>query len=168
TVKDHNGYIDVQSAEGKGTTFSLYFPVTREEPGKVEKAVSPVSYMGKNESILVVDDVKQQRELAMAMLERLGYQVEAVASGENAIEYLKNKKADLLVLDMIMDPGIDGLETYRRIIETNPSQKAVMVSGFAETERVKQARELGAGPFVKKPYILEKIGLAVRRELDRK
>jgi len=168
TVKDHHGYIDVQSEESKGSKFSLYFPVTREKMEKAEKNLSPVLYMGKGEFILVVDDVKEQRELAMTMLERLGYQVEAVASGEEALAYLRNKKADLMVLDMIMDPGMDGFTTYRKIQEINPGQKAVMVSGFSETERVRNAQEIGAGDFVRKPYILEKIGRAVRKELDRK
>jgi len=168
TVKDHNGYIDVQSDESKGTIFTLYFPVTREEPAKAEKAVSPIAYMSRGESILVVDDVKEQRELAMNMLSRLSYSVDSVASGEEAIEYLKNKETDLLVLDMIMEPGMDGLETYRRILEIKPGQKAVIVSGFSETERVRDAQAMGAGEFVRKPYILEKIGLAVRKELDRK
>ncbi len=168
TVKDHDGYIHVQSDEGKGSVFTLYFPVTREDLAKVEKALSPVVYMGKGESILVVDDIKEQRELAVSMLGRLGYQVEVVASGEEAIEYLKDKKADLIILDMIMDPGIDGMETYQRIIKMNPEQKALIVSGFSETEQVRKAQELGAGAFVRKPYILEKIGLAVRKELDGK
>jgi len=168
TVKDHHGYIDVQSEEGRGSSFTLYFPVTREEPVEVGKTASTVIYMGKGESILVVDDVREQRELATNMLERLKYQVEAVAGGEEAIEYLKYKKADLVVLDMIMDPGIDGMETYRRILEINPGQKAVIVSGFSETDRVRDAQKMGAGTFVRKPYILEKIGLAVRHELDRK
>ncbi|MBN1277795.1 MAG: response regulator [Deltaproteobacteria bacterium] len=86
---------------------------------------------------------------------------------EEAVEYLKNKKADLLILDMIMDPGFDGMETYRRIIEINPGHKAVIVSGFSESERVRKTQEMGAGAFVRKPYILEKIGLEVRNELDR-
>jgi DNA-binding NarL/FixJ family response regulator len=68
---------------------------------------------------------------------------------------------------MIMDPGIDGMETYRRILEIVPGQKAVIVSGFSETDRVRKSQEMGAGTFVRKPYILEKIGLAVRQELDR-
>ena len=114
-----------------------------------------------------MDDIKEQRELAMSMLERLGYQVAVVSSGEEAIEHLRHKKADLVVLDMMMEPGIDGFETYRRIIEINPEQKAVIVSGFSETDRVGKAQEIGAGSFVRKPYILEKIGLAVRKELDR-
>lgn len=168
TVKDHHGYIDVQSEESKGTTFTLYFPATREAPAKVEKTASPVAYRSRGESVLVVDDVKEQRELAMNILGRFGYQVDAVASGEAAVEYIKNKKVDLIVLDMIMDPGIDGLEAYRRILEVNPGQKAIIVSGFSETGRVRKAQEMGAGRFVRKPYILEKIGLAVRNELDRK
>ena len=69
---------------------------------------------------------------------------------------------------MIMDPGIDGLETYQRILAINPGQKAVIVSGYSETERVTKAQELGAGAYVRKPYVLEKIGAAIRRELDRR
>ncbi len=168
TVKDHNGYIDVQSQEGKGTTFSLYFPITREEPVKVKKTAPYLAYMGKGESILVVDDVKEQRELAMIMLEKLGYRVNSVSGGEDAIEHLKNEKADLIVLDMIMSPGIDGFETYQRILDINPGQKAIIVSGFSETDQVRKAQKKGAGEFVRKPYIIEDIGLAVKKELTRK
>jgi DNA-binding NtrC family response regulator len=67
---------------------------------------------------------------------------------------------------MIMDPGIDGLETYKKITEWHPEQKAIIVSGFAETDRVKEAQKLGAGQYIKKPYTLEKIAVAVRTELD--
>ncbi len=70
--------------------------------------------------------------------------------------------------DMIMDPGIDGLETFQRILEIHPGQKASIVSGFSETDRIRQARELGAGSYVMKPYRMEKIGLAVRTELDKR
>jgi DNA-binding NtrC family response regulator len=108
----------------------------------------------------------QQRELAASMLERLGYRVEAVGSGEEAVEYIRNRSADLVVLDMIMDPGIDGLETYRRMLEIHPGQRAIIVSGYAETDRVRKAQKIGAGSFVRKPYVLEKLGLAIRRELD--
>ncbi len=167
TVKDHGGYIDVRSEEGKGSTFTLYFPVTREEKTKGQPSISPDLYQGRGESILVVDDVKEQRELAATMLSRLGYRVNAVSSGEEAVTHLKTNRVDLLVLDMIMDPGMDGLETYQRALEINPKHRAVIVSGFSETDRVKKAQDLGAGAYVRKPYILEKIGLAVRRELDR-
>lgn len=68
---------------------------------------------------------------------------------------------------MIMDPGIDGLETYKRILELHPRQKAIIVSGFSETDRIREAQQLGAGAYVKKPYVLDKIGLAARTELDK-
>ncbi|OPY14026.1 MAG: Blue-light-activated protein [Syntrophus sp. PtaB.Bin001] len=167
TVKDHKGYIDVHSEEGKGTTFTLYFPVTREEKAEDRKAAPPESYLGRGETILVVDDSSEQRDLALTMLKGLGYRANAASGGEEAIAYLQSNRADLLVLDMIMDPGIDGLETFQRILKICPAQKAVIVSGFSQTERVKKAQELGAGVYVRKPYILERLGLAVRKELDR-
>ncbi|MDA8125595.1 MAG: PAS domain S-box protein [Deltaproteobacteria bacterium] len=166
-VKDHQGYIHVQSGEGQGTTMSLYFPASREEMAQ-DLPVDPSEYMGSGEAILVVDDILEQRELAVSMLERLNYRVDAVASGEEALAYLREKPADIVVLDMIMEPGMDGLETYQGMLEIRPGQKAVIVSGFAETERVHRARELGAGPYVRKPYIRERIGMAIRGELDRR
>jgi DNA-binding NarL/FixJ family response regulator len=66
---------------------------------------------------------------------------------------------------MIMDPGIDGLDTYREILHVNPMQRAIIASGFSETERVKEAQRLGAGKYIKKPYTIEKMGTAVREEL---
>jgi two-component system, cell cycle sensor histidine kinase and response regulator CckA len=167
TIKDHHGYINVVSEEGMGTTFTLYFPVTREELYRDEPAVAVSEYMGNGEAILVVDDVKEQRDLASIMLNKLNYRVTSVAGGEAAVEYLKHQTADLIVLDMIMDPGIDGLDTYTQILELHPHQRAIIVSGFAESERVKQAQGLGAGAYVKKPYVLQKMGLAVKRELER-
>jgi PAS domain S-box-containing protein len=166
TVKDHHGYINAESEEGRGTVFTLYFPVTREDitPGQV--SISAAEYMGNGESILIVDDVKAQRELAAKMLTKLNYKATTVSSGEEAVEYLKQHTVDLVALDMIMDPGIDGLDTYARILEIHPHQKAIIVSGFSETERVGKAQALGAGAYVKKPYVLEKLGLAVRKELD--
>jgi len=168
TVKDHNGYIDVQSEEGEGTTFTVYFPVTRERLSDDQPSIPMSEYMGNGESILVVDDVESQRQLAVQMLEKVNYEVATVSNGEEAVEYLKDNKVDLVVLDMIMDPGIDGLETYERILKINPKQKTIIVSGFSETERVKKAQSLGAGTYVKKPYILEKIGLVMKKELNKK
>ncbi len=168
TVKDHNGYIDVQTEVGKGTTFTLYFPVTREELIAQQQKMPIEQYMGNGESVLVVDDIAEQRDVAAGLLTRLGYHIHAVSSGEEAVEYLKVTRADILVLDMIMPPGMDGLETYQRVLEVNPKQKAIIVSGFSDTDRVKRAQKLGAGAYVKKPYVMEKIGMAIRKELERK
>ncbi|MBE0556134.1 MAG: response regulator, partial [Proteobacteria bacterium] len=126
------------------------------------------SYRGKGESILVVDDVKAQGEMAVDMLIKLGYRASSVGSGEEAVAYLRSNRVYLIVLDMIMDPGMNGLETYRQIIEIQPGQKAIIASGFSETALVRKAQALGAGAYVKKPYLLEKIGMAVWEELNRK
>ena len=167
TVKDHKGYIDVRSVEGKGTTFTLYFPVIRQELPGDEPAFSIQDIMGKGETILVVDDVEAQREIASQILTKLGYSVVSVSSGEEAVDYMKNHAADLLVLDMIMEPGMDGLDTYKKILEIHPHQKAIITSGYSETQRVKEAQRLGATSYVKKPYLLEKLGKVIRTELDK-
>jgi CheY-like chemotaxis protein len=169
TVKDHHGYIDVRSSEGDGTVFTLYFPALRKKASEVEqKGEAPVdAFKARGETLLVVDDVKEQRDIASEILSSLGYSVAAVASGGEAIAYLKEHPVDLIVLDMIMDPGMDGLELYRRILEIRPGQKAVIASGFSETERVKEAQELGAGPYIRKPYTLANLAMPIRRELDR-
>ena len=80
---------------------------------------------------------------------------------------MKEHTVDLVLLDMIMDPGINGRETYERIIKIHPNQKAIIISGFAETDEVKGAQKLGAGKYIKKPVTLEKIGLAVKEELEK-
>jgi signal transduction histidine kinase/ActR/RegA family two-component response regulator len=167
TVKDHNGRIDIDSGKDIGTTITLYFQTTTERITEREALASMESYLGRGESILIVDDIEDQREIASTILENLGYTVNHVASGEEAVEYMTHHTVDLLLLDMIMDPGIDGLETYRRVLGLHPGQKAVIASGYAENERVKEAKRLGVGAYIKKPYLMETIGKIVRMELDR-
>jgi CheY-like chemotaxis protein len=167
TVQDHNGYIHVESELKKGTTFKLYFPITRTEKATNQKSIEISDYKGNGESILVVDDVSEQRKLASKILSKLGYSVKSASSGEEAVNFIRNETPDLIVLDMIMSPGIDGLETYERIISTHPNQKAIIASGFSETNRVKKAQQLGAGTYVRKPYTIEKIGMAVKAELEK-
>jgi len=168
TVKDHKGYIDVHSTEGEGTRFTLFFPATREKYTEAKAFVDIEDYTGQGETILVVDDVEEQRLIASGILKKLGYTVQGVSGGEEAVEFLKQSTVDLVILDMIMDPGMSGLETYRNIINIRPHQKAIITSGFSETKDVKEAQKLGAGRYIKKPYTMEKIGLAVKEELERR
>lgn len=167
TVKDHAGYIDVESQLGRGTTFTLYFPLNRKLSDlQPEAAIPPEKYRGRGETVLVVDDVKEQRDIAKRMLEKLGYRADCVSNGEAAVAYIKERPVDILLLDMIMLPGINGLETYRRIKRLVPGQKAVICSGFSENELVAEAQRIGAGRYIKKPYSFEHIGLAIRETLD--
>ena len=165
TVKDHNGYIDVNSKEGQGTEITIYFPATRFDAAKEKKVPDISYYRGNGENILVVDDIQDQREIVLSMLDTLGYTGCAVESGEAAIDYLTDNSTDLILLDMIMDPGIDGLDTYKKVLKLNPSQKALITSGFSETDRVKEAQNLGAGQYIKKPYSINKLGEAIKEEL---
>lgn len=166
TIKDHNGYIDIQTKEGEGTSFSLFLPVTNIDMPQATAEVTIGTYRGHGETILVVDDVKDQRIIASKMLTELGYRASSAESGEEAIQILKKSQPDLLILDMIMSPGINGLECYKQSLEIYPKQKAIIVSGYSETKNVRKAQELGAGQYIKKPYSLEKIGMAVKSALQ--
>lgn len=166
TAKDHDGFVNVNSRPGAGTTFTLYFPASNQVE-EVQATVPMEQYQGRGEKVLVVDDLDEQREIACGILEKLGYQATAVANGEEAVSYVKSHAVDILLLDMIMAPGIDGLETYKQILGFSPLQKAVIVSGYSENKRVKEAQALGVGEFIRKPYTIERIGLALRAELDK-
>ncbi|BBO84404.1 hypothetical protein DSCO28_49700 [Desulfosarcina ovata subsp. sediminis] len=164
TVKDHHGYIDLKSNLGKGTEVSIYFPVTRETAVEtIEPSI--LELKGNGQRILIVDDVEEQRSIASSILTKLGYQPYVVSSGEEAISHLKTTSADLVILDMIMDPGMDGLDTYKEILKLHPGQKTVIASGFAETDRVKEMQRMGAGPYLCKPYTLVTIGNVIKSAL---
>ena len=163
-VKDHGGYLDLETECGKGTAFYIYFPVTsRSADGDRSDEIR-----GGSETILVVDDDDVQRDVSTRLLQRLGYAISSVDSGEKAIEFLRENSPDLVVLDMIMPGGMDGAKTYQQSLDLNPNQKAIIVSGFSESDRVQAALEMGAGAFVKKPLSRRAIAVAVRTELDKK
>jgi CheY-like chemotaxis protein len=166
TIKDHDGFIGINSEPDSGTVFKLFFPATRKQLDEDETRFVLDHHKGDGETILVVDDVLEQRQIAAAILEKLGYEAVTVAGGEEAVAYLKKHTVALVVLDMIMDPGIDGLETYRRIIDIHPGQNAIIVSGFSESARVKALQRLGAGQYVRKPYTVEKLAETVKTALS--
>ncbi len=166
TLQDHGGYINVINHQ-QGTRFDLYFPITRESVGDSASRLPPQAFQGRGETILVVDDEQNQREIASQMLTALGYKAVAVANGDEALDYVAKQPVDLILLDMIMPASMSGLETYQRIVQQYPGQRAVIASGFSVTEDVAAAQKAGAGEFVKKPYSIEKLGSAVRKELSR-
>ncbi len=166
TVRDHGGAIDVRSSADHGTTFVLFFPATRDRDVSLTSEDPVGDIKGSGQRILVVDDGNEQRAIASAILNRLDYHVSVVASGEEAVAFVATEAVDLVILDMIMDPGIDGLETFRQIRALRPGTRAIIVSGFSETSRVEEAMNLGALQYVKKPYTMQRIGLAVKKALE--
>ncbi|MBN1532254.1 MAG: response regulator, partial [Spirochaetes bacterium] len=167
-VEDHSGFIDVESAPGEGTVIDVYLPTALAGPPGERDSIPREEYRGHGERILVVDDQPEQRRIAEELLVSLGYRVTTAAGGGEAVALSPEVEPDLVVLDMIMEGGIDGLETYRRIVALRPGQRAIILSGFTESEKVREAMRLGAGAYVAKPYTMETLGVAVRRELERK
>ncbi len=166
TIRDHGGTVSVESGE-QGTTFELYFPSVRQESTPTSEQENWHSFTAQGQTVLVIDDECSQREIAIKLLETLGYSAHAVESGEQALEYLQKNSADILVLDMIMAPGMNGRETYAKILELHPQQKAVIASGFAEDDDVQKTIAKGAGAFIAKPYTLTQLGSALSDTLKR-
>jgi len=164
-VKNHNGFINVESEMGAGTTFSVYIPAverTAEKPREVESRPE-----GGHETILVVDDEETIRFLVRDILEEIGYRVIAAEDGYRALEIYgaRMTEIDLVILDMTM-PGMGGRETFERLKELNPRVLAVLSTGYSEDERARQMLALGVKAFVQKPYRIADLEGAVRRILD--
>jgi two-component system, cell cycle sensor histidine kinase and response regulator CckA len=162
TVKDHGGYLDVQSSPDNGTTITVFLPSLEDDgqPSQTESDLQ-ITSRGKGETILLVDDDPAQRSLGESILTTLGYKAETIASGEEAVAFVRDRKVDLILLDMILDAEMDGLDTYKCIIKNHPYQKVIIVSGYSETGRIKKALELGANGFIKKPYSLRELVIVI-------
>lgn len=166
TTKDHGGYIDIASQEGEGTHISLYLPVTKKRTKAADSDFILEDHLG-SETLLVVDNIPEQLKIAQSILTKLGYRVLTAEGGKQAFDILEKQNIDLVVLDMIMRERLDGLETYREMIKRVPGQKAIITSGFSDSEKVREIQGLGAGEYVQKPYTMTSLAVAVRRELDK-
>lgn len=169
TVRDHGGHITLDSEPGKLTTFQLLLPASRSPLPVREQREHACELSGQGETVLVVDDNGEQRHIARAALEALGYRVVTAASGEEALARFaaaQDSLPDVVLLDMLMEPGMDGLDTCRQLFASHPGQRIIIVSGYSETDRVKEALALGARLYLRKPYLLSGLGAAVRRALS--
>ncbi|WDP84446.1 MAG: response regulator [Desulfobacter sp.] len=157
-VNDHKGFIQVESTLGQGTCVDIYFPavVQARESGK---EVKNRLVKGKNQHLLVVDDDPVQLEIACRLLERLGYRVHCCASGEEGLEFLNRNPVDLVILDIIMEPGMDGVAVCEQILKKPPDQAVLFVTGFSD------AATLSRGNCLFKPYSLDRMGAMVEARL---
>lgn len=165
TMQDHHGTVTVSSSE-HGTVFTLLFPAAEKVLGPLEEMDTTTVATGQGQTILIVDDEPLLRDIASQILESLGYQTLSCASGEEALICLTANRVDLVVLDMLLGKGINGRETYERLLRIHPKLKALIVSGFSDNGEVHQAMRLGAAGFVQKPYTINSLGAAVHAALN--
>jgi CheY-like chemotaxis protein len=162
-AKDSLGFVGIKSEIGRGTTFSLYLPLERDQPARISSRPAPP--LRGTERILVIDDEPVQLRTARRVLENLGYSVVTAPSGEIGLGLLHDGDApsefDLVIVDMMM-PGMDGLATLERIRAIRPVQKALIVTGYTPLE----ADRGGSDPWLRKPYTQHSLSRAVRRALD--
>jgi PAS domain S-box-containing protein len=165
-IKQHNGYINVYSEPGKGTTFKLYLPVVAQEAEQLATAVlQPVS--GGTETILLAEDAVTVRDLAKNILEEYGYQVIVAENGVDAIEaYTAHPEIALLILDVIM-PGKNGKEVYAEIRGLRPDIKALFMSGYTANIIHKKGVLESATEFISKPFSPNAFLRKVREVLDK-
>jgi len=164
-VKNHDGVITVDSEVGKGATFSVYLPIS-DKNAQRDEAVREGLEKG-SETILLVDDEEMIIEVATAMLEKLGYQVIAARSGDEAISTTAEPGAvfDLVILDMIM-PGMDGGKVFEKIRETKPAVPVILSSGYAVDGQATEIMNKGCNGFIQKPFNLSELSQKIRQILD--
>lgn len=165
-IQDHNGWVEVRS-DGPGAVFEVYLPSTRDEVCSLDLPCTELVGRGNGERILIVDDQAEQNDILESGLVDLGYTTYSVTSGEAAIDFLKSEAVDLLLVDMIMGDGLNGRETLEIILQDNPSQRAIVVSGFAKREEIEKTKALGISLFMEKPVTLARINTAIQQSLAR-
>jgi len=161
------GRIFVDSSP-QGTIFELFIPAIDQDPRSQLEEVALLDEASGNELLLIVDDEPEQRDLIGSMLNALGYRTVTASSGEEAIDLVKRQSYDLVILDMAMPPGMNGLETFEELLRVNPIQKAILSSGLLRSDEIHHARELGIASMLAKPYRLAELARTVRVELTRK
>ena len=170
-IKKHNGYIFWSVQPDRGTTIQILLPALAPDepfPVSVERPLEAASPMPHgHERVLVVDDEDMVREVARDLLAELGYQVDSVSSGQEAVRMVEAapERFDLVILDMVM-PGMDGLETIGCLRRIRPDLRVILVSGYDSDEKIRRALQAGYVEFMQKPYKINDLATLVRRILQ--
>ena len=163
-IKQHEGYINVKSQVGKGTTVELFLPAT-EKKAKIEKNIKPVVHNGRGK-ILVMDDDIMVRELLSQILDHLGYEVDEAENGETTLEKYKTAKSngdpiDLIIMDLTIPGGMGGKETIKELIKVDPEVKAIVSSGYSNDPIMAKFNDYGFIGVLNKPYNVETLSDAL-------
>jgi CheY-like chemotaxis protein len=166
TIHQHGGWIEVESKVGIGSIFTIFLPITSKRP-IIEVAPAHVR-RSKKETILLVEDHPSVRRITMKILEKLGYHVLSAADGHEALEIWADHapKINLLLTDMMMPHGMNGVDLGIRLREDNPTLKIVMVSGFSEEIIQERGAEMQNVRFLSKPYKNDTLARVIRDVFD--
>ena len=162
-VKQHEGFIEVESESSVGTRFNVFLPVLPYDGGK-EIMTDRSHKVEKGEGlVLIVDDEEVSRVTAEEILKECGYDTITAENGLDALEIFEKKHAEIgmVLLDMVM-PKMSGRETYTRLKAIDPDVKVMLVSGFKNDDRVKSILEMGDIGFMQKPYEIIEFSKAIK------
>jgi two-component system, cell cycle sensor histidine kinase and response regulator CckA len=167
-VKQHNGWIEVESEVGMGTTFRIYFPCSAHVATHTSSGGQEPKIRGGYETIMVVEDEEPLRELVTEILNLYGYKVVAAESGVEALKVWESrgKDVDLLLTDMVMPQGVSGRELAERLQQHNPALKIIYTSGYSPGMAGKDLALLEGFNFLPKPYPPSRLAEVVRECLD--
>ena len=166
-VRQHQGWLEVESKPDQGTTFRVYFPASRQAPEKMELAIDTHLRSG-YETVLVAEDEDALRQMVVQVLKLQGYTVLEASSGVHALEVWEqaNRTVDLLLTDLVMPGGIMGSELAERLASQSPRLKVIYTSGYSPGMAGKDASLLEGRNFLPKPYSIGKLAQFVRECLD--
>lgn len=167
-VENHGGFIDVESEEGKGTVFSVYFPV---EGGDADKSAIEQNDVGElpsgTEKILVIEDEEMLLDIMRSVLAPKGYSVFTARDGEEGIAFYSDhaQEIDLVIVDLGL-PKVNGERVIEKIRAMSPAAKIVVSSGFVDNETRESVVKAGVGFFIQKPYSVKDVLMTVRAAID--
>jgi len=167
-VQQHQGWIELESEVGRGTTFHIFLPRLATLPGEIKPLPPAPPPRGRNELVLVVEDEPTVQRVAMSALERHGYRVLTAANGQEALAVWRERagEIDLMLTDMIMPGGISGLQLARQIQAERPDLRVIYSSGYSKEIAGRELTAAEAGNYLAKPYDLDRLFRLVRAILD--
>jgi CheY-like chemotaxis protein len=163
-VRQHDGYIAVETQQAQGTTFSIYLPAHTEAAQELPDRPPPPP-TGKGEVILLAEDEKRLREVGAEILQSLGYQVLTAANGKQALDaYQSAESIDLIITDLVM-PVMGGVELIQELLKTDPHVKALAITGYTLTVDRRELEDAGIIDVVTKPFDATTLGSTISRVL---